>query len=120
MLKLSSKSHFYGRVAPEEVLAFVLSELLRAHSARRGFSGFSKRTSTGAERPKRFLLGGCHGAGEAVAGVRRRHPDMLRPRVIIRIRRRVRCDRRGQEEERVTDTRGPPSGPRFFGGQHEF
>ena len=53
-LKLSSKSHFYGRVAPEEVLAVFLSELLRARSARRGFCGFSKRTSTGAERPKRF------------------------------------------------------------------
>ena len=36
-LKLSSKSHFYGRVAPEEVLAVFLSELLRARSARRGF-----------------------------------------------------------------------------------
>ena len=37
-LKLMSKTHFYGRAAPEEVLATYLSGLLRARSARRGFS----------------------------------------------------------------------------------
>ena len=47
--------------------------------------------------PEEVFTWGLPRAGEAVAGVRRRHPDMLRPRVIIRIRRRVRCDRRGQD-----------------------
>ena len=43
-----------GRAAAEEVLASFLSALLRARSARRDFSEFSKRTFTGAQRPKRF------------------------------------------------------------------
>ena len=36
--KLESKSHFYGRAAAEEVLASFYRALLRARSARRGFS----------------------------------------------------------------------------------
>ena len=50
-----SKTHFYGRAAAEAVLVTVLSALLRARSARRGFRYYKATYRSFMEKYRLFL-----------------------------------------------------------------